>query len=65
MKERGVTYPIMPGDSIAKTYRAGLPRVYVIDPEGRVVDIFNGYFGEESDERLERTILDVMEKSGL
>ncbi|MFC2164360.1 TlpA family protein disulfide reductase [Acidobacteriota bacterium] len=65
MKERGVTYPIMPGDSIAKTYRASLPMVYVIDPEGRVVDIFNGYFGEESDERLERTIQEVMEKSGL
>lgn len=65
MKERAVTYPIMPGDSIAKTYRASLPMIYVIDPEGRVVDIFNGYFGKESDERLERTILDVMEKSGL
>lgn len=65
MKERGATYPIMPGDSIAKTYRASLPMVYVIDPAGRVVDIFNGYFGKESDERLERTILEVMEKSGL
>ena len=65
MEERGVTYPIMPGESIAKTYQASLPMVYVIDPEGRVADIFNGYFGKESDERLERTIQDVLEKSGL
>jgi len=65
MEERGVTYRIMPGDSIAKAYRASLPMVYVIDPQGRVVDIFNGYFGEESDERLEKTIQDVLEKSGL
>jgi peroxiredoxin len=64
MKKRDVTYPILPGDSIAKAYRASLPMVYVLDPEGRVVDIFNGYFGKESDERLERTILDVIEKAG-
>lgn len=64
MEARGVTYRIMPGDSIAKTYRASLPMVYVIDPEGRIVDIFNGYFGEESDERLERTILEVLKNSG-
>jgi thiol-disulfide isomerase/thioredoxin len=65
MKKLGATYPIMKGDPIAKDYNPNLPMVIVIDPEEKVVEIFNGYFGRESDERLERTILSVLEQAGL
>jgi len=56
---KGIAYPIFPGDALAEAYgvnRAGIPTVFVIGPDGRVVDYFIGYFGEERDKLLRETV---------
>jgi hypothetical protein len=56
---KGITYPTFPGDALAEAYgvnRAVIPTVFVIGPDGRVVDYFIGYFGEETDRLLRETV---------
>ena len=61
MQEKGVDYPIMKGDEVAPKYKVNsLPFVFVIGPDGKIVDFFNGYYGKESDERLENTIISAL-----
>jgi thiol-disulfide isomerase/thioredoxin len=55
----GITYPTFQGDVLAQAYgvnRAGIPTVFVIGPDGRVVDYFIGYFGKETDKLLRETV---------
>ncbi len=57
--EHGVKYATFAGDALADAYgvnRAGIPTVFVIGPDGRVVDYFIGYFGEETDCLLRETV---------
>jgi len=58
--ELGISYPWYNGDEIAATYgvdRSGLPTMFLIGPDGRVLDFFYGFTGDESAARL-RTAVD-------
>ncbi len=48
------------GSDIAKSYKPNLPMAVVIDGRGRMVEVFSGYFGEESDVRLESLIRSLL-----
>ena len=61
MQSKNVTYPIAKGDEIASMYKVkGLPFVIVIGADGKIVDLFNGYNGKETDELLEKTIVSAL-----
>ena len=45
---------------IGDHYKPNLPMAVVIDREGRIAEIYAGYFGEESDERLEAMITKLL-----
>jgi len=50
-----------PTDSaIAENYHPNLPMAVVIDRQGQIAEIYSGYFGEESDERLESMIKSLL-----
>jgi thiol-disulfide isomerase/thioredoxin len=58
-EKNGVTYPTFPGDSLADAYginSAGIPVVFVVGPDGRVVEFVIGYSGEETDRVLRRAV---------
>ncbi|MGZ7066569.1 MAG: TlpA family protein disulfide reductase [Candidatus Aminicenantales bacterium] len=58
-EKNGVTYPTFPGDSLADAYginTSGIPAVFVIGPDGRVVDFLIGYSGEETDRKLREAV---------
>lgn len=58
--KEGIPYPTFPGDKIAKAYGvdgSGIPTLFVIGPDGKVIDYFIGYAGDETDALLERTIV--------
>ncbi len=55
IEELGITYPWYNGDAIAAPYgvpQSGLPSMFLIGPDGKVLDYFYGYTGEESAARL-------------
>ncbi|CAM2064696.1 TlpA family protein disulfide reductase [Sulfidibacter corallicola] len=50
LRKRGGTYPILVGDPIAEAYRleeSGLPVIYLISPEGQLVDFIRDPRGAE------------------
>lgn len=58
-EKNGVTYPTFPGDSLADAYgvnTSGIPAVFVIGPDGRVVDFLIGYSGRETDRKLREAV---------
>jgi thiol-disulfide isomerase/thioredoxin len=54
------TFATSEGSGIADTYHPDLPMAVVIDRQGRMVEVFKGYFGEESDARLEEIIKELL-----
>ena len=59
VEELGVTYPWYNGDTIAEPYgvdQSGLPTMFLIGPDGRVLDYFYGFTGEESEARLRSAV---------
>jgi len=54
------TFASAEGSKMAEEYKPNLPMAVVIDREGRMVEVFSGYFGKESDERLERLIRSLL-----
>lgn len=46
--------------AIADNYHPNLPMAVVIDRQGRIAEIYSGYFGAESDERLEAMIQSLL-----
>jgi cytochrome c biogenesis protein CcmG/thiol:disulfide interchange protein DsbE len=59
LKEQGVTYSIVRGDSVAGAFgidRSGVPTLFVVDRAGRVKDFFIGYGGDASDRALRRAV---------
>lgn len=58
LKKRGVTYTVLlEGGETAKNYRvSGYPTLFLIDRNGKIVFIQEGY-GDETDKKLEEIIL--------
>lgn len=55
----GGTYPSFVGDDLTEDYGLdgyGVPTLYVIGGDGRVVDLFVGYFGEHTDGLVEAAV---------
>ncbi len=59
-EKHGVTYPTFPGDALADAYginSSGIPTVFVIGHDGRVVEFLIGYSGEATDRILREAVL--------
>ena len=59
IEELGITYPWYNGDEIAGPYvvhQSGLPTMFLIGPDGKILDYFLGYTGEESGARLRAAV---------
>ncbi len=59
IEELGITHPWYNGDEIAGPYgvdQSGLPTMFLIGPDGKVLDYFLGYTGEESEARLREAV---------
>jgi len=54
------TFATSAGSGIADAYHPDLPMAVIIDRKGRMVEVFKGYFGEESDVRLEKIIKELL-----
>ena len=54
------TFATADASNIAASYNPKLPMAVVIDRQGRMVVVFSGYFGEESDRRLEELIRELL-----
>lgn len=61
----GLTFPIVydgPGDTVTPYGVTGFPETFVIDREGRIVDVLVGAInGEEEQERLRRAVDEALE----
>ena len=58
-QKKGITYPTFPGDAVASAYgvdSSGIPTVFIVGPDGRVLEYFLGFFGEETTRRLKKAI---------
>ena len=57
VKTHKLSYRNVKGDSVASLYGiSSLPFVMLIDRQGNLIDFYNGYFGEQSDARLESAV---------
>ena len=54
-RELSISYTIAKGDDLADAYgvnKTGIPAMYVIGQDGRVLDFFIGYNGKQTEEKL-------------
>lgn len=54
---KGVNYLLAEGDGVGESYSVtGLPLLFVVGRDGRLVDFFNGYLGKRTEDQLDRTV---------
>ena len=60
IKDKGYTYPqLVKADEVAEKYRVnGIPCIYIISPEGKVLNTFEGY-----NPALEDTLAEIIQKA--